>query len=474
MSIRKRLFLGISTFILIFVIIAFGAFVVFMPNFVENSKQEEMIAVARQIKNASSQDALDLLVSDISGSTDISVVMETDMVSGNMSGNGHGRGAGRNITEGMGGILDAAASAGSQDFFVVEHRALNTPFMIYKDYSELSQTFYVMRPMQSIDDVVGVAKEFFSVIAIFAILSGLGFSYVYSKRFVKPILTLNEIAGHMAQLDFTHIYTDTGRDEIGELGRSINHLSEQLDRALKDLEDELQHKERLNQLQKRFLADASHELKTPLAIIMGNMEQLSDSLVEEEGRDRYYQTIINELEHMNRVIHDLLKLSELESAPDALNIQNEDMASVIDDVLFAYSEIIRNKEIEIEYDIPETMPVRMDGKHMETVMRNVIGNALKHCPEGAVVSVGAAYDTQGLTLQVFNTSMPIPSERLATLFDRFSKYEGVSNGHGQKSTGLGLAIVKRILDLHGFKYEMKNASGGVTFMVTLPSENLIE
>ncbi len=91
-----------------------------------------------------------------------------------------------------------------------------------------------------------------------------------------------------------------------------------------------------------------------------------------------------------------------------------------------------------------------------------------------MVSVGAAYDTQGLTLQVFNTSKPIPSERLATLFDRFSKYEGVSNGHGQKSTGLGLAIVKRILDLHGFKYEMKNASGGVIFMVTLPSANLIE
>ncbi len=467
MSIRRKLFLGIIAFILGFILLAFGLFLIYMPSFVEKTKQSEMLDVAQKIQQTQNQENLAFLITDISGATDITVVMEDEAVQPSSGNGGHGRGLGRNFADGFGGIIAEAGTISPDSFFIVEHHALNTEFMIYKDVLDDGSVFYIMRPLESIDDVVKVAKDFFMGIAVLAIASGLVFSYFYSSKFVNPILKLNKIARHMANMDFSHSYNEKSSDEIGELGRSINHLSTNLDKALRELEAELRYKDKLNRLQKRFLADASHELKTPLAVIMGNVEQLSDRSEEHLENNRYYRTIIGELEHMDRVIHDLLRLSELEGDDDSLTLRNEDLASVIDDVLYAYSGMIKEKAIDLQYNLPDSMPVQIDVKFMETVLRNVIGNALKHCEAGAQVALDAVYEGDFLKLSVFNTSSPIPESELETLFDRFSKYD-THKKMGSKSTGLGLAIVKRILDLHGFKYGMYNKGKGVVFEMTIP------
>lgn len=467
MSIRRKLFLGIIAFILGFILLALGLFVIYMPSFVEKTKQSEMLDIAQMIQEIEGEESLELLITDISGATDITVVLENEAIQPSGGNGGRGRGMGRNFVDGFGGIIAEASTMNSSAFYTVKHHALNTDFMIYKDTLSNGNAFFIMRPVESIDDVVKVAKDFFMGIAVLALMSGLIFSYFYSSMFVGPILKLNEIARHMANMDFSHSYSETGRDEIGELGRSINHLSTNLDKALRELEAELRYKEKLNRLQKRFLADASHELKTPLAVIMGNVEQLGDISETDGQKSRYFNTIISELEHMNQVIHDLLRLSELEGDDDLLTLRHEDLASVIDDVLYAYSGMIKDKAIDLQYNLPESIPLIIDVKHMETVMRNVIGNALKHCDVGAQIALSADYHDDVLKLSVFNTSNPIPESELESLFDRFSKYD-TQLKNGNKSTGLGLAIVKRILDLHGFEYGMYNKEKGIVFEMTIP------
>ncbi len=106
---------------------------------------------------------------------------------------------------------------------------------------------------------------------------GMVFSYVYSKRFSRPIVELNKIAKSMARLDFTKVYTGSQNDEIGELGRNVNYLSKQLDQALTALKEELSKKEALQDMQKQFLAEASHELKTPLAVVLANIDQIASN-----------------------------------------------------------------------------------------------------------------------------------------------------------------------------------------------------
>lgn len=471
MSISKKLFYGISAFILIFVALSYGGFVLFMPDFVEDYKQAEMKNIADQIRDADNSAEIEMIMGHLSASTDISVVIEEAGIGMYGSESSRGYGQGRN-SNGLGNMLRAVKADDDDDdddvsFFYAEHHVLNTPFMIYKDAADKTYVIYVMRPAQSVDDVVRVAGRFLGIIAAVAILSGLVFSYIYSRRFVNPIIRLNNIAKHMAKLDFSQVYKSSCSDEIGELGNSINYLSSQLNRALSDLEAELKHTEKLNAEQRRFLADASHELKTPLTVVMGNVEQLRDMDAQTIFPEKYIQAIINETEHMSQIIGDLLRISELESEYAILKSEEIDLASIIDDVLFSYTELIRRRGIELDYQVDDSIPIEGDGKHMETVIRNVINNAIVHSDFGAAVKVSSIISDNRKRIEIFNETNPVPEEQLNLVFDRFRKLSGADKP--EKGTGLGLSIAKSILEMHGFEFGLSNVEGGLLFYIDISS-----
>lgn len=469
MSISRKLFLGISTFIMAFVLIAYGCFATLMPGYVEALKLDEMKSIASQVKTAGSEENINTLIRDLTASSDISVVIDTRGRGMYGSGTSHGHGMGRNMGDGLGSMLRTSDMEVQDGLFISQHHVLNTPFMVYKE-SGADMTVYVMRPAQSVDDVVEASKGFFVIIAALAIGAGLLFSFAYSKRFVNPILELNRIAGHMSKLDFTHTYNGSTKDEIGDLGRSINHLSNQLEQALSDLEAELRHSEKLNDEQKRFLADASHELKTPLAVIMGNIEQLTEVGGLDKVASKYSKAIIRETEHMDQIIKDLLKLSQLESDTISLNIEETDLASIFDDVLFSFSAMIKARKLSLDYKLSDAIPVKADHKQMETVVRNVVSNAIIHSPEGAAIRISSVEREDSQLVEVFNQGDQIPESHIDKVFDRFSKVSisgaDVEDGvETKKTTGLGLSIVKRILELHDFDYGLENRENGIVFFL---------
>jgi len=483
MSIRRKLFVGISTFILIFVIVAYSGFTLFMPDFVQKAKQNEMVQVAETLAEMDDFDEMSEAISNISTTSDISVVLTSGnnnvVLGAERQGQGHGRG--NMQAEGLVKMLQPSGSGGGSFFYTTEHHALNAPYLVYVEELNADYQIYVMRPYQSIDDVVEVSNGFFMMIGIGAIVSGLLFSWVYARAFSGPILELNKIARYMSELDFSHKYSGTQGDELGELGQSVNHMSDQLNKALTELETELRHKEHLHLLQKQFLADASHELKTPLAVIMGNMEQLTDTMSAENTDEKYSKAILREIEHMDHVIQDLLTLSELESDTYILKKDFVDFSSVFDDVLYSYSELINRRKLKLIYELDDSIPIIADEKNMETVIRNIMNNAIHHSRVGATIKISSTkierlsddqVNVQGTSIEVYNEADQIDPIELKSLWDRFHKSAKTDDKSTVKKTGLGLSIVKSILELHEFDFGIRNADNGVVFYMTIPNNTV--
>lgn len=465
LTISRKLFVALSIFILFMTLLTGVLFRAFMPSFVESAKKNDMKTLGQAIINEKDIDRLIEILPVYTEGTDMSIYITAG---GNQVVYGSDiwtRGRGNAGGNGFGKMLQDKVSI-SEDFYMTQHHTLQTPFLMYSLHLTGVYEAYIVRPYQSIDDVVKVSNQFFMAVGVLFIAVGMVFSYVYSKRFSRPIVELNKIAKSMARLDFTKVYTGSQNDEIGELGRNVNYLSKQLDQALTALKEELSKKEALQDMQKQFLAEASHELKTPLAVVLANIDQIASNYESGTYEDNRIQIIVKEIEHMDQIIKDLLKLSQLENPEIQLTREAVDLASIFDDVLFSFSSIINEKKLEIEYDLPASIPYNCDASNMETAIRNIVGNAIHHTENGKKLRIYAQNFEEDewnyCQIEVFNQTNPLTEAELESVWKRFYKKTGQNN-----SSGLGLSIVKRILDLHGITFGLKNVDKGLVFYMKI-------
>ena len=180
---------------------------------------------------------------------------------------------------------------------------------------------YIRIPINSIQESVKISNNFLYLMAGFAILiAAVIVSYV-SRKFTEPILELNAIAKKMSNLDFSHKYRITDADdEINNLGKSINTMSDKLEKTIKqlrntniELEKDIEEKSKIDEMRKSFISDVSHELKTPIALIQGYSEGLLENVnTDEESRKFYAEVILDETNKMDKLVKQLLELMKLE------------------------------------------------------------------------------------------------------------------------------------------------------------------
>lgn len=474
MTISRKLFMALTIFIIFMTLLTGLLFTLFMPGFVEASKMEDMRRLGQGIAGEITADSfsIEAIIESLptyTDGTDMSVYITRGSNQVVYGPDAFGRGRGNAMGNGVGKMLQDMRPI-SDDFYITQHHTLQTPFLMYVFDLSGQYEAYIIRPYQSIDDVVKVSNQFFMGIGIVFIVVGMMFSFLYSKRFSQPIVELNNIAKSMAKLDFTKVYTGNQKDEIGELGRNVNYLSSQLNEALKALKEELNHKEALQEMQKQFLAEASHELKTPLAVVLANMDQIASDYEKGLSDDRRIEVVIKEIEHMDQIIKDLLKLSQLENPEIKLQKEEVDLASIFDDVLFSYSTIINEKVLEIDYDLPTSIPCICDASNMETAIRNIVGNAIHHTENGHKLKIRAwdkEIDGQKYSqIEVFNQTEPLSEKELQSVWQRFYKHDRELSWESH-SSGLGLSIVKRILDLHEIAFGLKNEKNGLVFYMLM-------
>lgn len=224
---------------------------------------------------------------------------------------------------------------------------------------------------------------------------------------------------------------------------------------------------RLESVRRDFVANASHELRSPLTTVRAAAETLRTVKNDEKAAERFIALIERNAERLAHLTDDLLELSRIESRELKLELEPLDLAAAVERILSQHAARAQMKRITLTQEISGTPAVRADRRALEHILGNLIDNALKYCPEGASVRVAAASENGSLRVSVADTGPGIPSEHLPRMFERFYRVDaGRSRELG--GTGLGLSIVKHLVEAMGGKVALESRIGiGSTFSFTL-------
>lgn len=339
---------------------------------------------------------------------------------------------------------------------------------------------YIRIPLTSIQDSVRISNNFLLLIAGFTILIASIMVSIVSKKFTEPILELNNIAKRMSNLDFSHKYQVTdAKDEINNLGRSINIMSEKLEKTIKQLRDtnielekDIEEKSKLDEMRKTFISDVSHELKTPIALIQGYSEGLIENVnTDDESRRFYAEVILDETNKMDRLVKQLLELMKLEYGKREFNNHTFNIVELEKEVIRKSKVMIDEKEVNVEFDGEMEIQVIADDFYIEQVITNYLTNAIKHVKEKngekiIRISNNINIENNKVCVKVFNTGEKINEEDINRVWNRFYKVDE-SRNRDDGGTGIGLAFVKAIMNNYKNKYGVNNLDDGVEFYFEL-------
>ncbi|MGG4495234.1 sensor histidine kinase [Brevibacillus reuszeri] len=328
--------------------------------------------------------------------------------------------------------------------------------------------------LQQISEANDALRLFYIYIGIGGFALILLLSLIFSKVVSKPLLSLNRSALQMAKLDFSVKSPIMRNDEFGSLARSLNTMAEKLDVTLKELQQaneqlraEMEQKQRMELIQKEFVSNVSHELKTPISIVKSFAEGLKDG-VGENKHDRYIEVILDETEKMEELVRDMLELTKLESKTIKLKkssfFVSELMEEVVDKLLHHFNE----KDLRVVTILANEEALFADQVKIEQILFNILVNAIRHARVGSEITVRIeGRDNRELFVAIENEGEHIPEDQLEHIWDRFYRIER-SRNRKTGGTGLGLAIVKHIIELHEGTYGVRNTDRGVTFYFVLP------
>ena len=284
------------------------------------------------------------------------------------------------------------------------------------------------------------------------------------------------LADRMSELDFSTQYTGTGKngDEIDQLGQSLNRLSAYLEQAIGELKEsndqlaqEIEEKERIDNMRQEFIVNVSHELKTPIALIQGYAEGLTAGVADDpEDRKFYCNTIADEADHMNKLVMQLLSLSRLELGAEQTYDEDIDLHALCEEAVRKTAVLCENRGLAVQYEDTH-ITVRTDGDLLDQVLMNYLSNAIRYTPEGRRIEISAARVNGGVRLSVFNEGDGLPEEELGKIWEKFYRTDRARTREAG-GTGIGLSLVRAIADtLHG-ACGVENVEGGICFWFEVP------
>lgn len=323
--------------------------------------------------------------------------------------------------------------------------------------SDNQTAFFLTIPVGSIKESIDLFNRVLIVLSIISIIGGSIAIFIISSNMTKPLLELSEISKKMSHLQFENKYEVKTEDEIGVLGNSINDLSQKLERAIKELKNaniqlksDLEKKEELDLMRQEFVANVSHELKTPIALIRGYAEGLEneDIINNNENRDYYISVIKDETDKMNSMVHELLSLSSLERGIEELDIERINLLELVRGVENNFELKLKDKDIKLDLNIDDDIYVWADGFKLEEVIRNYLSNAINHVDDNRYIKIYAeSFEESKIKLIVFNSGIQLDEEERTKIWDKFYKVDKArTRDYG--GTGLGLSIVKAIAEKH--------------------------
>ena len=355
--------------------------------------------------------------------------------------------------------------------------SLNMEFLEIWGTLDDGVNFIVRSPIESIQKSIALSNRFYLMVALGVCVIGAAFIAFLAKRLTKPLTELTEISRRMANLDFDVKYTSGGEDEIGVLGHNFNQMSETLEQTISELKtanNELQRdvekKEAVDEMRKEFLANVSHELKTPIALIQGYAEGLQEGVNDDpESRQFYCDVIVDEAAKMNNMVKKLLTLNQLEFGNDVVTMERFDITALVRNYIQSAAILTRQNGITVRMEEYPPIYAWADEFKIEEVFMNFFSNAVNHCEGEKIIDVKMEQKDGRVRVSVFNTGKPIPEDSIGHIWEKFYKVDKArTREYG--GSGVGLSIVKAIMDSMNQPYGVINYTNGVEFWFELETK----
>lgn len=331
--------------------------------------------------------------------------------------------------------------------------------------------FLIRSSMESIVNSVNISNRFWLLAAGASALAGVVAIIYVTNRITKPIRQLTEISERMTNLDFEAKYEVKGDNEVDRLGMHMNQMSNKLEHTISELKTannelkrDIEKKEQIDEMRREFLANVSHELKTPIALIQGYAEGLKIGINDEDEASKgfYCEVIMDEAGKMNEMVKKLMSLNELEFGNVPVQMERFDIGELIGNYLQSMELLFTQNDITVECNVPKSVYVWADEIQIEEVFRNYITNAMNHAEGERIIRIGYEKRENIVRINVFNTGKNIPEESIARIWDKFYKVDKArTREYG--GSGVGLSIVKAVMEGINQEYGVENEKDGVTF-----------
>ena len=319
--------------------------------------------------------------------------------------------------------------------------------------------------------VVLALQKTLPILSVAILLVSVIAAFFYTWYMTKPIKKISKLSKQMADMDFSGLCPTNRTDEIGVLSHSLNDLSKKLAAALSELQEanqklqaDIDMERRLEKQRVEFFAAASHELKTPITIIKGQLQGMLYQVGRYKDRETYLAQSLEITDTLGKMVQELLTISRLDTPGYTCKKSNLNLSNFIIDRVRAFEDLFMQKDLTASQSISPEIYILGDMQLLQKALDNLLGNAAAYSGAGNQILIKLWKETETTTLTIENTGAHIPDEAISKLFEPFYRVDQ-SRNRQTGGTGLGLYIVKTILDLHGAKIEITNTIQGVIVSV---------
>ena len=315
----------------------------------------------------------------------------------------------------------------------------------------------ISKKTENFKETGGNAARLSLIISMIAFIFGITFAFFVTISISRPIERLKQETANIAKGDFSRRIDIDSKDEIGELAAAFNTMCFKLNE--------------LERLKSEFIANISHEFRTPLTSLREANNLLLEGIAGKttEKQQRLLKITKEESEKLIKMINDFLDLSKMEAGMIKYNLVPSDINIVIENAVNEIRLLAERKEIELKLEIKESFPIIiMDSEKIKQVMINLLSNAVKFTPESGRIIVKARTEDSNIYVEVKDTGIGIAKENLLKIFDKFQQVDTGIN-HKLRGTGLGLSIAKHIIETHHGKIWAESRLGkGSSIIFILP------
>lgn len=505
-SLTLRIFLITTAFMLAICLITYGAIAYLTPisytAILDDERKSESEALVRRLEAVAAEDCISIL-QDFTRQIDAdmrltdgngAVLYDTISANGNAPINsvvedGQGPWGDAGVTANKEFITSAPGTAQSQgsndtgiastaeDTLAIEQSSADQNVTVVENisYSDdpyefvfsdgMAATLIVQGGQRAVNQASQAMARLLPFLLLMVLAISLLGSFFYARMITKPIVSISRIAKRMAGLDFDARWNENRGDEIGVLGDSLNLLSTNLSGALTDLQsanealqDDIQRERELERQRSTFFSAASHELKTPVTILKGQLSGMLAQVGIYQDREKYLARALAVTGQMEGLIKETLIISRIESSSFTLGETAVDISALMENQLSIVEELIAQKEMTLLVNIDPCVMVKGNESLLVNVLDNVLMNAILYSPKEASIVV----EVHEGSFTVENSGVSIPEETLSELFTPFYRVEQ-SRNRKSGGSGLGLYLVQSILKLHGATCKVENTSKGVQF-----------